>query len=402
MDKSSEKKPIIPEMNIPDVADYQPSNSALTKFAARTYVLIRTKPRIVAGSLGALALTVASIAFVSAPNGVTTLPPIEQQASDVEAIDQQKLATMQLATDGAMQRANSQVIDFDPAATTLPVPSSMNVDNTIEQVDTEELRTSVKPLDIPSEPVPSEIEELKVAEEQSLATAETMPISPDEPVVDQESKAERLSEPKHEEPAPIVTVEAESEDVSPIVFSERFGESSPPMTEGEAQQALKEALSKIGSIEQSMDNLKSFPFDLVVKPEPDEPKYAVLKIVEGADATSGFWREIEEPAEKPAKGKKQVKKMREEHFLILQAVDDVSGKPIEVDVKDMDSGETKKESSWAVLIPEKQFVDFAQSKQEDGTFSKPILGKFNLETGEIEWEIDTDGRALINWKEFAE
>ena len=370
MDKSSEKKPIIPEMNIPDVADYQPSNSALTKFAARAYVLIRTKPRIVAGSLGALALTVASIGFVSAPGGVTTLPPIETQS-------------------------------LDTAKNEAPLPTPV-IDDTIETVDTEELRTSVKPIDIPSEPVASEIEEPKIAEGQSMAAAETTPISPDEPVVNQESKTKRLSEPKLEEAAPLVTAEPESEDVSPIVFSERFGESSPPMTEGEAQQALKEALSKIGSIEQSMDNLKSFPFDLVVNPEPDEPKFAVLKIVEGAEATSGFWREIEEPAEKTEKGKKQVKKMREEHFLVLQAVDEESGNPIEVDVKDMDSGETKKESSWAVLIPEKQFVDFAQSKKEDGTFSKPILGKLNLKTGEIEWEIDTDGRALINWKEFAE
>jgi len=373
MDKSSEKKPIIPEINIPDVADYQPSNSALTKFAARAYVLIRTKPRTIAGSLGALALTVASIGFVSAPGGVTTLPPIETQSLDI-----------------AKNEAP------------LPTPPTPVIDDTIETVDTEELRTSVKPIDIPSEPVANEFEEPKVTEVQSMAAAETTPIAPDEPVVNQENKTERLLQSKPEEATSLVTAEPESEDVSPIVFSERFGESSPPLTEGEAQQALKDALSKIGSIEQSMDNLKNFPFDLVAKPEPDEPKYALLKIVEGAEATSGFWREIEEPAAKPTKGKKQFKKMREEHFLVLQAVDDVSGKPIEVDVKDMDSGETKKESSWAVLIPEKQFVDFAQSKQEDGTFAKPILGKLNLETGEIQWEIDTDGRALINWKEFAE
>lgn len=377
MDKSSEKKPIIPEMNIPDVADYQPSDSALAKIATRTYVFTRTRPRILTGSIAALALTAAAVAFISAPTGPTTLPPlIEHQANDATSEKQEFVA---------LNDAPKPTLEQSSPSLSIPSPPVTEIDDTIERVDTEELRTSVKPLDFPDEPSSNDTDVAKpVADEASVST----PVAAPEPVVDQDNQTGAST--------PV------SSKISEVDFSKRFGENLPTMTEGEAQQALKDGLARVGSLEQSIGNLKNFPFDLVVKPEPEAPKVALLKIVQGAEATSGFWREIEEPSEKSEKGKKQPKQMREEHFLVLQAVDEATDKPIEVDVKDMDSGKTEKHSSWAVLIPEKQFLDFAQSKQEDGSFSQPVLGKLNLETGEIEWEIDTDGRALINWKEFAE
>ena len=385
MDKSSEKKPIIPEMNIPDVANYQPSDSALAKFATRTYVFARTQPRILAVSITALALTGAAFAFISAPNGPTTLPPLEATVADVSATDDISKQTAPTTND-------KPAFDLNIASS---APTQSPVDNTIEEVDTEEFQTSVKPFTLPV--TPETTVEAGTSELNAEHPAPTSPVVLTENVVNQNDKTARAQKDDSVVVAPEETSVAE---LANIDFSKRFGETLPPMTEGEAQQALKDSLARIGSIEQSMNNLKSFPFDLIVKPTPDAPKYALLKIIQGAEATSGFWREVEDPAAKPAKGKK--KPVREEHFLVLQAVDEATDKPVEVDVKDMDSGETKKENSWAVLIPEKQFLDFAQSKHEDGTFSKPVLGKINLETGEIEWEIDTDGRALINWKEFAE
>lgn len=377
MDKSSEKKPIIPEMNIPDVADYQPSDSALAKIATRTYVFTRTRPRILTGSIAALALTAAAVAFISAPTGPTTLPPlIEHQANDTVTSDNQELV--------ALNNVAKPTLEQSSLSLSIPSPPVTEIDDTIERVDTEELRTSVKPLDLPDEPVSNDDAAKPVADEASVST----PVAAPDLVVDHDNQVDAST--------------SVSSKISEVDFSKRFGENLPTMTEGEAQQALKDGLARVGSLEQSIGNLKNFPFDLVVKPEPETPKIALLKIVQGAEATSGFWREIEEPSDKSEKGKKQPKQMREEHFLVLQAVDEATDKPIEVDVKDMDSGKTEKHSSWAVLIPEKQFLDFAQSKQEDGSFSQPVLGKLNLETGEIEWEIDTDGRALINWKEFAE
>lgn len=372
MNKPSEKKPIIPELNIPDAADYQPSSSAFIKFAARAYVLIRTKPRIMAGSLAVLALTVASVA-ISMNGKVTTLPSIEENTIDV---------TSNIAPQMAM--------------------SDQRVDNTIENIDTDELRTSIKPLDLTDETNSSAEKNLTMKNEQNAVSLidKAPETSEDSSTINDNTEPALASKNGASEVA--LDQNAESNEVAPMVFSERFGQTSSPMTEAEAQQVLKEGLSKIGSLEQSIDNLKSFPFDLVIKPDAVEPKHVILRIAEGTEATSGFWREIEAPVTTGDKGKKKPANKREEHFLVLNAIDENTGKPVAVDVKDMDSGETKKETSWAVLIPEKQFMDFAQSKQDDGTFAKPVLGRLDIETGEISWEIDTDGRALINWKDFAE
>lgn len=372
MNKPSEKKPIIPEMNIPDAADYQPSRSAFIKFATQAYVFIRTKPRIMAGSFAVLGLTVACVA-VAYKGKITTLPPIEVNSIDVAA------------------NITPQILQ-----------SNKQFDDTIENINTDELRTSIKPLELQDEPNTTVVKDTPLIGEPRAETSNSLTVELKDNHSTLNGSTESVSIVKKDDVAPANLPESGSNNTAPLVFSERFGETSSPMTEAEAQEALKAGLSKIGSLEQSIDNLKSFPFDLVIKPENVEPKYALLKIAEGSDATSGFWREIEEPNEVSGKGKKKANNKREEHFLVLQAIDEGTGKPISVDVKDMDSGETKKENSWAVLIPEKQFMEFAQSKKDDGTFAKPVLGKLNLKTGEINWEIDTDGRALINWKDFAE
>jgi hypothetical protein len=325
-----------------------------------------------AGSLAVLGLTVAGVA-ISNNGKVTTLPPIEANTIDV---------TDNIAPQVAM--------------------SGQHIDNTIENIDTDELRTSIKPLDLPDEQNSFADKNLPIIDEQNASELNDKAPETSKSLVNKNEDTETVPDTRNDAPDVALDKNAESNEVTPMVFSERFGQTISPMTEAEAQQVLKDGLSKIGSLEQSIDNLKSFPFDLVVKPEAVEPKHVVLKIAEGAEATSGFWREIEDPVTAADKGKKKPVNKREEHFLVLNAVDEETGKPVAVDVKDMDSGESKKETSWAVLIPEKQFMDFAQNKKDDGTFAKPVLGKLDIETGEISWEIDTDGRALINWKEFAE
>jgi len=143
-----------------------------------------------------------------------------------------------------------------------------------------------------------------------------------------------------------------------------------------------ELLAMVTRIETALDRAEkvSRQADLV-----GHDKKAVIKIAEGNEKTSGFWMPSEDGTE--------------QHFIVVEAVGQ-DGKPELVDVEDMMSGTRHRTSSFAVLVPEDEFIRLAAEKSDNGTFANPVAGSSG-KSG-IDWSIKTDGRILVNWQEHAE
>lgn len=140
--------------------------------------------------------------------------------------------------------------------------------------------------------------------------------------------------------------------------------------------------ARLERLEKALDGLETM---IAQKPsvEPSAPALPRLDIKVTGAASSGFWR---------SEGK------AEENFVVVEATGP-DGTPAKVSVTDMDTGEVREVSRWAVRVTPEEFSRLSAEKAVSGSIGGMEAGTRPEGGGDIDWKLDVEGGALVDWKE---
>jgi hypothetical protein len=110
----------------------------------------------------------------------------------------------------------------------------------------------------------------------------------------------------------------------------------------------------------------------------------VLWIVAGADAVSGVWRV---PDLNPD---------ARSYYLIVEALD-ASGRPVTVPVRNEETGQVERVSTWGMRVDEATFERVARDKLDDGIIQDRFFGEKRRGELEPDYAFETTGGAITRW-----
>lgn len=109
-----------------------------------------------------------------------------------------------------------------------------------------------------------------------------------------------------------------------------------------------------------------------------------LWIVSGADAVSGVWRV---PDLNPD---------ARSYYLIVEALD-ASGRPVTVPVRNEETGQVERVSTWGLRVDEATFERVARDKLDDGIIQDRFFGEKRRGELEPDYAFTTTGGAITRW-----
>lgn len=150
---------------------------------------------------------------------------------------------------------------------------------------------------------------------------------------------------------------------NPMRDEARVPSPSGPAKSTRLVHALKQVEHSLGNVEERVaEMLGEKDVEFVV--DPDE---------------TGFWRE----------GGGDV-----QHFIVVNVQSD--GTPAEWTTDDMDAGEPRTASRWAILVDEETFSKIAAEKAIHGSIAEPVIGR--RRDGKVEWDAGFGGPVLSGWE----
>lgn len=84
-------------------------------------------------------------------------------------------------------------------------------------------------------------------------------------------------------------------------------------------------------------------------------------------------------------------------FLIIEAIDG-GGKAMPMPVMNMDTGDVKTVTKWAVQVSEKDFMKFSDEKKKTGKIADTIIGTAPNNQTEPKWTVNLTGNMLTEWE----
>lgn len=147
-----------------------------------------------------------------------------------------------------------------------------------------------------------------------------------------------------------------------------------------------DALAKLEALERIVEKAEAVS-EMLARPAPpilnDKTSELEIRIADGEDVTSGFWRTAGD---------------EDQYFLVVEAASK-DGMPYAWKVTDADTGEISRAARWAVSVSEEDFARLSSEKAVNGRLSDTLAGVKRAGSEEIEWKVSTDGKALVEWSE---
>ena len=84
-------------------------------------------------------------------------------------------------------------------------------------------------------------------------------------------------------------------------------------------------------------------------------------------------------------------------YLVVEALDTTTGKPLTLDIKNEENGQTEKVSTWGLRVPEETYRAIEADKRDDGIIESDLIGEKHLGYLDPDYKVDVLGGAVTRW-----
>jgi len=110
-----------------------------------------------------------------------------------------------------------------------------------------------------------------------------------------------------------------------------------------------------------------------------------IRVVNRDGVKSGFWTYPEINAEAT------------NYYLVVEALDNLTGKPLSLDIRNEENGQTEKVSIWGLRVPEETYRMIENDKRDDGIIENDIVGEKQPGYLDPNYSVAVLGGTITRW-----
>ncbi len=110
-----------------------------------------------------------------------------------------------------------------------------------------------------------------------------------------------------------------------------------------------------------------------------------IRVVNRDGVKSGFWTYPEINAEAT------------NYYLVVEALDNLTGKPLSLDIRNEENGQTEKVSIWGLRVPEETYRMIENDKRDDGIIENDIVGEKQPGYLDPKYSVAVLGGTITRW-----